>query len=156
LKEEDFEKVGLVGDWLGEGGAIICRISLVVGVEMKSAGPVRNTGEARRDLKAKMREEEARRYNRDDPHLGWFYRPHTISILILSGLVLVYVAFSAEDLFPHANPTLVYVLPFSSLENLLIGGLGLWGRCRWCSRCSLWYRCVMDSSVDLILCSGAS
>ena len=35
-------------------------------------------------------------YNKDDPHLSWFYQPHTISMLILSGIILVYVAFNSE------------------------------------------------------------
>jgi len=44
-------------------------------------------------------------YNKDDPHLSWFYQPHSITILILSGIILVYVAFNSEH-YGSSNPTL--------------------------------------------------
>lgn len=47
-------------------------------------------------------------YNKDDPNLSWFYQPHSITILILSGIVLVYVAFNSEY-YNSSNPTLLYV-----------------------------------------------
>lgn len=36
-------------------------------------------------------------YHREDPNLSWFYRPHSITILILLGIVLVYIAFTKDD-----------------------------------------------------------
>lgn len=38
-----------------------------------------------------------REYHREDPNLSWFYRPHSITILILLGIVLVYIAFTKDD-----------------------------------------------------------
>lgn len=50
--------------------------------------------------------EVPRSYHKEDPYLSWFYRPHSITILILSGLVMVYVAFNSEH-YGSSNPTLL-------------------------------------------------
>ena len=36
-------------------------------------------------------------FQREDPYLQWFYQPHTITLLIITVLVLIYIAFNVDD-----------------------------------------------------------
>lgn len=36
-------------------------------------------------------------YDIDDPYLNWFYQPHTITLLIITVIALIYIAFNVDD-----------------------------------------------------------